>query len=136
MSHRKITGRLIHDELEFTAARSGGPGGQLVNKVSSKVLLRWDISNSRHLTADEKVLLLQKLKSRIVGEGELMIVSQESRSQHDNKRLVLIKLDELLQKAQEKQKARRATKATKSSKEKRLTEKKRASEKKEWRKRI
>jgi ribosome-associated protein len=136
MNHRKITGRLVHDELEFTAARSGGPGGQLVNKVSSKVLLRWDISNSRHLTADEKVLLLQKLKSRIVGAGELMIVSQESRSQHDNKRLVLIKLDELLQKAQEKQKARRATKATKSSKEKRLTEKKRASEKKEWRKRI
>jgi ribosome-associated protein len=133
---RRITSHLIRDELTFTTSRSGGPGGQLVNKVSSKVMLRWDISASKILTTDEKEILLHKLKSRIVQGGELLIVSQESRSQHDNKRLAIVRLDELLQKAFEKKKVRKATKVSKGAHEKRLTEKKRASEKKEWRRRI
>jgi ribosome-associated protein len=133
---RRITSHLIRDELTFTTSRSGGPGGQLVNKVSSKVMLRWDISASKILTTDEKEILLHKLKSRIVQGGELLIVSQESRSQHDNKRLAIVRLDELLQKALEKKKVRKATKVSKGAHEKRLTEKKRASEKKEWRRRI
>ena len=133
---RRITSHLIRDELTFTTSRSGGPGGQLVNKVSSKVMLRWDISSSKILTTDEKELLLHKLKSRIVQGGELLIVSQESRSQHDNKRLAIARLDELLHKAFEKRKVRKATKVSKGAHEKRLTEKKRASEKKEWRRRI
>jgi ribosome-associated protein len=133
---RKITAQSIIDELTFTTSRSGGPGGQLVNKVSSKVLLRWNIEASSVLTPEEKQMLLQKLKSRIVQGHELLIVSQESRSQHDNKRLAIAKLNELLTKAFERKKVRRATRARKSSKEKRLTEKKRASEKKEWRKKL
>jgi ribosome-associated protein len=133
---RRITSHLVRDELTFTTSRSGGPGGQLVNKVSSKVMLRWDISASKILTTDEKEILLQKLKSRIVQGGELLIVSQESRSQHDNKRLAIARLDELLHKAFEKKKVRKATKVSKGAHEKRLTEKKRASEKKEWRRRI
>jgi ribosome-associated protein len=107
-----------------------------VNKVSSKVLLRWDIASSDVITPEQKEVLLQKLKSRIVQGGELLIVSQESRSQHDNKRAAIAKLDELLHKAFEKRKVRKATKKSKASHEKRLTEKKRAGEKKEWRRRI
>jgi ribosome-associated protein len=134
--HRTITSNSIKDELTFTTSRSGGPGGQLVNKVSSKVMLRWDIANSAKLNPDEKEVLLQKLKSRLVQGGELLIVSQESRSQHDNKQAAIDKLNELLRKAFEKKKVRRATKKSKSSQERRLTEKKRASEKKEWRKKL
>ena len=134
--NRRITGHTIREELNFTTSRSGGPGGQLVNKVSSKVMLRWNISASKILTEDEKETLLHKLKSRIVQGGELLIVSQESRSQHDNKRSAIAKLDELLHKAFEKKKLRKATKVSKAAREKRLTDKKRASEKKEWRKRI
>jgi ribosome-associated protein len=133
---RTITANSIKDELTFTTSRSGGPGGQLVNKVSSKVMLRWDIANSAKLNDDEKQILLQKLKSRLVQGGELLIVSQESRSQHDNKQAAIDKLNELLRKAFEKKKARRATKKSKSSQERRLTEKKRASEKKDWRRKL
>jgi ribosome-associated protein len=130
---RTIAASTIKDELTFTTSRSGGPGGQLVNKVSSKVMLRWDIANSSKLNLEEKQILLQKLKSRLVQDGVLLIVSQESRSQHDNKQAAIDKLNELLKKAFEKKKSRKATKKTKSSQEKRLTEKKKASEKKEWR---
>lgn len=126
----------IKDELEFTTSRSGGPGGQLVNKVSSKVMLRWDIASSPALDADQKQLLLEKLKSRLVQGGVLLIVSQESRSQHDNKDTAISKLNELLKEAFRKKKKRKPTKATKSSRERRLTSKKRASEKKEWRRKI
>jgi ribosome-associated protein len=132
----RITAHNLQNELTFTTSRSGGPGGQLVNKVSSKVLLRWDIASSDVITPEQKEVLLQKLKSRIVQGGELLIVSQESRSQHDNKRAAIAKLDELLHKAFEKRKVRKATKKSKASHEKRLTEKKRAGEKKEWRRRI
>src|SRR5689334_14485675 len=125
----RITAQSVRDELTFTTSRSGGPGGQLVNKVSSKVMLRWDIKGSSRLTTEEKELLLDKLKSRIVQGGELLIVSQESRSQQENKQLVMEKLNELLRKAFEIKKVRKATKKSRSSQEKRLTEKKRAAEK-------
>jgi ribosome-associated protein len=131
-----VTASSLKSELVFTTARSGGPGGQLVNKVSSKVLLRWDIANSTVINQEQKEILLHKLKSRLVQEGVLLIVSQESRSQHDNKQAAIEKLNELIRKAFEKKKSRKSTKRTKASHEKRLTEKKRASEKKEWRKRI
>lgn len=134
--HRTLTANHVKDELVFTTARSGGPGGQLVNKVSSKVMLRWDIAGSPKLSDEERALLLQKLKSRLVQGGVLLIVSQESRSQHDNKQAAINKLTELLKKAFEKKKARKPTKRSKSSHEKRLTDKKRASEKKEWRRKM
>jgi ribosome-associated protein len=133
---RPITANAIKEELTFTTSRSGGPGGQLVNKVSSKVMLRWDITNSTKLGPEEKEILLQKLKSRLTQGGELLIVSQESRSQHDNKQAAIDKLDELLQKAFEKRKSRKPTKPSRSAKEKRLTSKKKESEKKQWRRRV
>ena len=134
--HRLITASSVKGELIFTTSRSGGPGGQLVNKVSSKVMLRWDITNSTKVSPEEKEILLQKLKSRLTQGGVLLIVSQESRSQHDNKQAAIDKLDELLKRAFEKKKARKATRRSKSSQEKRLTSKKRESEKKQWRRKI
>lgn len=120
-------------ELDFNASRSGGPGGQNVNKVNSKITLKFDIINSLILTDDEKVLLKEKLASRLTTDGVLLLVAQEKRSQLQNKELTIVKLDELLIKAFAKKKARKATKPSKSSVQKRIKSKKQHSEKKQWR---
>lgn len=135
-AHHIITSNQLLPELEFSTSRSSGPGGQNVNKVNSKVILRWHIKNSTTITEEQKDLLLKKLAPYITQEGELMVTSQESRSQFDNKENVIIKLDALLKKAFTKPKARRATKPTKSSKVKRVESKKRHAEKKQWRKKL
>jgi len=136
MTANHITANVLSAELEFSAARSGGPGGQNVNKVNSKVILRWNIRNSKLVNDDQKELLLKKLAPYITIEGDLLIASQESRSQLDNKEIVVTKFDALLKKAFTKPKARRATKPTKSSKVKRVDNKKRQAEKKQWRKKL
>jgi ribosome-associated protein len=131
-----ITSAELLPELEFSTSRSSGPGGQNVNKVSTKVIIRWNLLNSALITDEQKMLLLNKLSSQLTREGELIINSQESRSQLQNKELALEKLDALLRKALTKPKARKATKPTKSSKVKRVDNKKRHAEKKQWRKRL
>lgn len=131
-----ITASQISQELEFSASRSGGPGGQNVNKVNSKVMLRWNIKNSNFISDEQKELLQKKLASYITTEGDLMLTSQESRSQLDNKENVIAKLDSLLKKAFTKPKARKATKPSKSSKLKRVDTKKRHAEKKQWRRKL
>lgn len=125
---------MLGPEIEFTTARSGGPGGQNVNKVNSKVILRLDVAGSRILSEDEKAVVLKKLN--LTKEGFLLIHVQQDRSQHVNKQLAVEKLDQLLAKAFAEKRKRKATKATKASKEKRLTSKKRRSEKKQWRQRL
>jgi ribosome-associated protein len=133
MNQRKITAAMLGKELEFATSRSSGPGGQNVNKVNSKVTLRFDIRNSLVLTDDEKEILANKLKSRMTGEGVLMLSSQDKRSQLQNKEEVIAKFEELTAKAFEKKKARRATKPSKAAKQSRIEKKKIHSEKKKWR---
>lgn len=136
MASRKLTAQQLLSELTFTTARSSGPGGQNVNKVESKVILKWDIANSMLIAAEERELLRDKLKSFISREGMLSLTAQESRSQLQNKQEVLAKLDVLLAKAFVKKKVRRATKPSKSAVQKRITGKKLQSEKKQWRQKL
>lgn len=130
---RKITAGLLARELIFTTSRSGGPGGQNVNKVNSKVTLQFDVPGSQVLTAEEKTTLLEKLSSRMTREGFLMLSAQESRSQIANKETVIEKFDALLAKAFLKKKTRKPTKPSKNARQERLKRKKVVSDKKKWR---
>ena len=122
-------------ELVFTTSRSSGPGGQNVNKVNTKVTVRFDVPNSDALTTDEKEIIIAKLKSHVTTEGVVVISSQEKRSQLENKENVILKLEKLLKKAFEKKKARKATKPSKGAVQNRIKTKKQVSEKKKWRQR-
>ena len=132
------TNNIIREKFEreilFSASRSSGPGGQHVNKVSTKVELRFHIPNSELFSEEEKTILLQKLKNKINKDGELIIVSQEDRSQFKNKEAAIEKFLNLLKEALTPAKKRRATKPTRSSNQKRLVGKKLVSEKKTQRK--
>ena len=123
-------------ELSFQTSRSSGPGGQHVNKVNSKVTLRWMIPSSKAITEEHKIVLLVKLKNQLTKDGELILSAQESRSQLKNKEVVLAKLELLIKRALTVKKKRKPTKATKASKRKRLDSKKKRAEKKQWRKKI
>jgi ribosome-associated protein len=128
--------RDFSSEFIFNASRSSGPGGQNVNKVNSRVELRFSITKSELLTEDEKDILLNKLKNKINSEGELLIVAQTDRSQLKNKEESIEKFYALLTKALTPIKRRRATRPTKASVERRLEGKKLNSEKKEYRRKI
>jgi ribosome-associated protein len=121
-------------ELRFRTSRSGGPGGQNVNKLETKVELLFDIAHSPSLTDRQKQILLSNLKSRLDAEGVLRIVSQESRSQWKNKEVAIEKLAELLRRALRPRKKRIKTAPTRASKERRVRQKKRIAEKKAMRK--
>ena len=121
-------------ELGFQASRSGGKGGQNVNKVSTKIELEFNVAASALLTDAQKAIITEKLANRITAEGLLRIVSQTERSQLGNKRKAIDKFYDLLEKALTPRKKRIATKPSKATKEKRLTEKKQRSEKKSLRK--
>lgn len=102
-------------ELTFSTSRSGGKGGQNVNKVESKVELRFDIRNSKVLTESEKSRLLEKLDNRISQEGVLILYHQTERSQLANKELVIEKFYRLITGALRKDTPRKATKPTLAS---------------------
>lgn len=133
MSNRKITADLLANELVFTTSRSGGPGGQNVNKVNSKVTLQFDVRKSAVLTEEEKNTIVGKISSRLTREGVLMLSAQESRSQIQNKEAVIQKFDDLLEKAFKKKKPRKATRPSKGSVQDRIKKKKVHGEKKKWR---
>lgn len=120
--------RDLLSELVFKTSRSGGKGGQNVNKVSTKVELNFDPANSQILTEDQKAILLEKWQNKLTNEGILQVVSQSERTQLGNKREVLLKLDVLLEQAFKIVVKRRKTRVPKSVVEKRLLAKKRNSE--------
>jgi ribosome-associated protein len=120
MSPEELKKRNIESELIYSASRSGGPGGQNVNKVSSKVELRFSVLLTAQFSETEKALIFKRLKNRINNEGELILVSQAERTQLMNKKVVTEKFYELLSKALTLQKKRSATRPTLSSKIKRL----------------
>jgi len=120
----------LYAELKFHASRSSGAGGQHVNKVNTRVELRFDILSSSILSADEKELLMQKLAGRVTREGELIVVSEKTRSQLRNKQNCLERFNELINTAFLPDKVRIATKPGFQAKRKRLDLKKQLSEKK------
>ncbi|MEA1784467.1 alternative ribosome rescue aminoacyl-tRNA hydrolase ArfB [Arenibacter sp. GZD96] len=122
--------KLIAEELVFKAVRSGGAGGQHVNKVSSKVELSFDVGRSQGLTPNEKERLLQKLSGKLTKDHLLLLQCDESRSQHRNKELVVSKFFSMLEKGLLVPKRRIRTKPGKSAIEKRLTAKKKSALKK------
>jgi len=130
ISSESLEGRDLGPELIFTASRSSGPGGQHVNKVSTKVELRFDVVNSTLLKPAEKALILEKLAKKITLDGMLIIVSQSERSQLRNKEKSIAKFYLLINRALATKKKRKATRPSNASIEKRLEKKRLTSEKK------
>jgi ribosome-associated protein len=126
----------LSDEFVFRFSRSSGPGGQNVNKVSTRVELRFNISESKILTAGEKVIILKKLVSKLSAGGILIVSSQEERSQLKNKELAISKLYGYLNRALKPAKKRKPTRPTRTSVHKRLDSKKKQGEKKSLRNRV
>ncbi len=114
---------LPEDELRFTYARSGGPGGQNVNKVSSKATLRWNVAVSAALPEDVRQRLFTAYRKRITRDGILVIVSQRYRERSRNVADCLERLHDMLQAVARPPKRRRPTKPTRGSRERRLRDK-------------
>jgi len=111
-------------ELYVSVSRASGPGGQHVNKTSSRVSLRWNIKNSTALTDAQRVQILERLKSRLVGDCELLLHVESERSQLRNREIARERLAHIVKKALRPVKKRIATKATVASKTRRLEGKK------------
>jgi len=121
---------ILVNEVSFKAVRSSGAGGQHVNKTSSKVILTFNVEQSSGLSEEEKEVLSKKLQSRLTLSSDLILECSETRSQHKNKELVLIRFKEVILAGLTKSKRRKKTKPSRASKFKRLRKKKMHSEKK------
>ena len=126
----------INDEIKFKTARSGGKGGQNVNKVETMVEGYWHIESSVLVTDAQKILLQEKLINKINSEGFLLVKSQLERTQLGNKADVIKKMNVLVNKALIKPKPRKISKLPKAVKEKRIERKKKVGELKDFRKKV
>jgi ribosome-associated protein len=111
------------NELEITASRAGGPGGQHVNKSSTRITIRWNVPKSSALTPEQKTRLLTNLQSQLTSEGDLIIHNSASRSQAQNKEMALSRLAQLIRKGLYVPKKRIATETPEARKEERLAQK-------------
>jgi len=114
---------LLEEELSFTASHSSGPGGQNVNKVSSRVTLWFDVMNSSSLLPEQKELVMRRLANRIGKDGVLRIISQQTRSQTANRELAMERFIELLRDAVKLVPIRKKTRINRAAKLRRLEEK-------------
>src|SRR5215510_3429972 len=125
-----VTPRVIipGGELAFAFSRSGGPGGQNVNKVSSKVELRWNPTTSVALTADERAWLIERLRSRLTSDGTLIVTSTRTRDQLKNRDDATSKLALIVRAALARPKPRRTTKPSRAARRRRVADKRHHSE--------
>lgn len=121
---------ILHRELEFNAVRSGGPGGQHANKVSSKIILSFHIDSSKAFTENEKDILFKNLQKRLTKDNTLILTCDERRSQHQNKAIVTKRFFNIIEQALQTRKKRKFTKPSSMSKVKRLEKKKKLAYKK------
>lgn len=131
----EVTGRLRIplQEFSYEFMRSSGPGGQNVNKVNTKVRLRWPVADSPSLQESLRQRILERYRRRINTEGELLVTSQRYRDQERNRNDCLEKLGALLREVAEAPRRRRPTRPTRASKERRLEGKRRRSRRKQLR---